>query len=332
MKILRELISQYQNSPEIYHAGRYWELYEQRIIDEIARADLSQMRSGKYPIFGVLGFSENIYHANTSSPFYKRWVKEIVRRFVANTAAMPYSLTLADIRDMAYRHCILQGELSGLKSISEIEVSDYGKPQDLFIINGKKYTMQFLSYYLRACFVNKHVPFRGDETIVELGSGTGMQSEVIKKLFPKVTIINFDLPHCLYVCLKYLSASFDTHLQPGEIIPGAINLFGNWQFPMVRDIKYDLFWNAMSMGEMEPDIVKNYLDFVESKHIYLMQATQGKESTKRTGVVRPIKFADYLEMAPGYELIVSEESYAANRRMKQSGGYFDAILKNKQPI
>jgi len=44
-----------------------------------------------------------------------------------------------------------------------------------------------------------------------------------------------------------------------NITPGRVHLLGNWQMPTLREFQFDLFWNAASFGEMEPDVVENYL-------------------------------------------------------------------------
>lgn len=110
---------------------------------------------------------------------------------------------------------------------------------------------------------------------------------------------------------------------------GKVHLFGNWKFPLLKSFKFDLFWNAASFGEMEPDIVKNYLSFIQSncEFIYLLQARSGKESFTTSGVVTPIKFSDYMSMLNNYELIYESDALEAHRRMTRGIGYFQAIWK-----
>lgn len=133
----------------------------------------------------------------------------------------------------------LQGELAKLKPISEIEASTFGNPSDLFEINGKKYTMQFLNFYIRLCFAQRQIGLKGTETIVELGSGSGFQVEVLKKVFPNLTILCFDLPFPLVLCEQYLSESLGKQniVKSVETInwtdlnglqKGKIHMLGNW--------------------------------------------------------------------------------------------------------
>ncbi len=343
MSHLRKLLEKYYNAPEIYQAGRYWKTYEQQIIQEIESADINQLRSGDYPIFGTFGFTESVYNYHPKMPIHQKVARKIIRKlFVTNRAILPYSLKLEDIREMAYNYCVINGELANFKSISEIETSTFGNPADLFEINGKKYTMQFLNFYIRLCFAQKHMKLQGNETIVELGSGSGFQTAVMKKVFPDLTILCFDLPHPLFLCEHYLSES----LGEGNIVKstktidwtnlsglekGKVTMLGNWQFPLLENLKFDIFWNAASFGEMEPHIVKNYLSFVTNscKHIYLLQARKGKESTQSSGVVTPITFDDYNKMLNMFSLIKETDAHEAHRKMSQSGGYFQAVWSRK---
>jgi putative sugar O-methyltransferase len=344
MTHLDKLNAAYRNAPEIFQAGRYWQAYEEQIIDEVKQADLSELRSGKYPIFTTFGFNDLVYHYHPRMPFYVKFGRQLVRKlFIDNRASLPYSLRLSDIQEMAYKHSSLQGQVSSAHPIEQIEASDFGKPQDLFLIKNKKYTMKFLNFYVRYCFAQKHIQLRGDETIVELGSGSGFQVEVLKKMYPNLTILCFDLPAQLYLCEKYLENVFTNNeivsseknlelTNLSNLEKGKIHLFGNWQFPLLKDFKFDIFWNAASFGEMEPNIVANYLSYVKGNctWVYLMQARNGKESSQAAGVVKPILFADYNQMlGDGYYLVEEDDAYDAHRRVSQTGGYFQALWKSR---
>src|SRR5687768_16940227 len=135
MQLLQTLLQEYSKAPEIYHATRYWEAYEQRIVKEIERADLAQLRSGKYPIFATFGFNENIYHYRHDISWHKKLNQKLIRKyFIGGKSILPYNLRLKDIREMAYRHADVLGQAVGAKPISDIEASSFGNPQDLFEI------------------------------------------------------------------------------------------------------------------------------------------------------------------------------------------------------
>lgn len=345
MNQLDQLYAAYQKAPEIFHVSRYWRAYEQKILDEVKTADIRELRSGKYPLFSTFGFNDLVYNYHPTMPAYVREARKLVRKlFIENRASLPYSLRLEDIREMAYTHCLLQGKLSNARSIADIEASDFGNPQDVFLFHGKKYTMSFLNFYLRYCFAQQYVGLQGDEIIVELGSGSGYQTEILKKLYPDLTILCFDLPAQLYLCEQYLtgvfgeqavvSSSQNLELQSlSGIEKGKIHFFGNWQMPLLKGFAFDVFWNAASFGEMEPHIVANYLSYIkdEASWVYLLQARHGKESTASTGVSQPIRFDDYQAMlGSSHHLVREEDAYEANRRMTKTGGYFQAVWAENQ--
>lgn len=342
MQNLDRLLNEYKNAPAIFQAGRYWKAYEDKIANEIKKADFEQLRSGKYPIFGTFGFTESVYNYPVNMPFHTRMIKKMIRSlFITNKATLPYSLRLSDIREMAYNYCLSQGQIANAKSIAELETSTFGNPDDLFEMKGKKYTMQFLNFYLRFCFAQQTLNLKGDEIVVELGSGSGFQVEVLKKIFPNLTILCFDLPAPLYLCEQYLSKALgeDQMVTSDKTIgatdlntvvrKGKVHMFGNWMFPLLSNYKIDVFWNGASFGEMEPEIVKNYLSYIKNitQYVFLLQARKGKESSKSAGVVTPITFSDYDAMLDGFKLIKEADAYEANRRMSQSGGYFQAVWK-----
>ncbi len=344
MNHLDKLYQAYDNAPEIFHASRYWRAYEADIIAQVKTADLSELRSGKYPLFSTFGFNDLVHYYHPSMPFYVRMIRKLVRKlFIDNRAALPYSLRLEDIREMAYVHCVLQGELAAAAPISSIETSRFGKPQDLFTIDGKDYTVRFLNYYVRYCFGQRYAHLKGDETIVELGSGSGMQVEILKKLYPNLTILCFDLPAQLFLCEHYLSNVLGADQIVGSernlaltglsnLEKGKVHFFGNWQFPLLKNFAFDIFWNAASFGEMEPGIVANYLSYIKGncRWVYLMQARNGKESAGNSGVVQPIKFDDYGAMLGGeYRLVREADAYDAHRRVSQTGGYFQALWQRR---
>ncbi|WP_317168245.1 putative sugar O-methyltransferase [Pontibacter pamirensis] len=181
----------------------------------------------------------------------------------------------------------------------------------------------------------KTVLFSGELT----GSGSGFQVEVLKKMYPDLTVLCFDLPAPLYLCEHYLSQVLGDHsIVPSsrtlgvtsleEVVEkGKVHLLGNWQFPLLKTFPFHLFWNAASFGEMEPDIVQNYLSYIQDscRYIYLLQARNGKESTKSSWVVTPIRFSDYEAMLSSFSLIEESDAFDAHRRMSQSGGYFQAV-------
>lgn len=335
---LQKLIEAYESAPPEFQATAYWQTYKKPILDAMENMDLNELRSGRYPILASFGFNEFTFpKIGSMGTRMKVAGYGVNKSLMKNEAFMPYSLDLSDVREMSYRHCELYGQVTNSRPISELSVSDYGNPDDLFEMRGNKYTIQFLGFYIRYCFINSVLNFTGEEVIVELGSGSGHQIEVLKKLYPNQTVLCFDLPTQLYVCEKYLEKALGTDqvvssektiswTDLSQVEKGKVHFFGSWQMPLLTGFDCDIFWNAASFGEMEPASVENYLSYVKdnANWVYLLQARHGKESKR---VVDPIRFEHYDGWLDGHELVKEEEPYRAHMRLKESGGYFHAVWK-----
>jgi hypothetical protein len=174
--------------------------------------------------------------------------------------------------------------------------------------------------------------------LVELGSGSAYQIEVLKKLYPELTILCYDLPAQIFLCEEYLAHALSREEMVGTdetlgwsslggVKRGRVHMFGGWQFALFKTFQWDVFWNAASFGEMEPDIVDHYLSYVRgnAKWIYLLQARHGKETVGRARVGKPITFDYYDAMLKGYQMKREQDSFQAHKRLSASGGYFEAI-------
>ncbi len=340
---LTHLLDAYRQAPVEYQATQYWQTYERKILDTLARLDPAQLRSGRYKILSTFGFNDTQYAWQGKSPGIQQWLlKQLTRLFSDKRDLAPYKMKISDIRDAAMQHCALMAQLTDTAAPDMIEVSRFGNPQDLFEIDGKAYTMPFLNNYIRACFANQHVQFGGTESVVELGTGSGYQVEVLKKLYPNLTVLCFDLPAQLYLCETYLREALDSadivsseetrHWNDlANLQAGKVHFFGNWQFPLLRDTQTDVFWNAASFGEMEPDVVQNYLDHIadQARWIYLLQAREGKETSGKTHVAAATALQDYNRMLAGHELIEERDAWHAHRKLSASGGYFEGVWRRR---
>ena len=129
-----------------------------------------------------------------------------------------------------------------------------------------------------------------------------------------------DLPHALYICEKYLTSLFpesvvsyrQTRLmkripEPKE---GKIFIIGNWKIPEFENLNYDLFWNSDSLDQMEPDIVLNYLKYVNqqsTKYVFLNERlTKGAHRTTKKGehgVLKQTKLEHYKQGLNNFRLV-----------------------------
>lgn len=351
--VLRALLNDYENASPEFKATQYWKDAQKELNISAATMDRRLIRAGRYDSLRKFGFGDLIYsRPPPGAGWFEKaaaWVLSILavpaRRI---PGVLPYGLNLARIRQLAFRHCDYFGRLAGAPPLSTISVSSYGSPKDIFKVHGRTYTMQFLSMYMRYAFAHSALKLKGNEIVVELGQGNGIQVELLKKLYPDLTILCFDLPVQNYFSEIYLTNALgrDCIVSAGKtrnwkrlsaIQHGKVHFFGSWQFPLLSTLKrIDLFWNAASFGEMEPEIVANYLSYVKplARRIYLCNAAKGKECDRggRSGstVTHPVGYEDYMRMLEEFDLVRMGPAWTAVGPMSQSGGYFQAVWKRKK--
>ncbi len=97
-----------------------------------------------------------------------------------------------------------------------------------------------------------------------------------------------------------------TSIKLSNVKPGEIYFLGSWQLSLITG-KIDLFWSHASFGEMEPEIVKNFLHMISSstENINLAQVFEGKEVAPKPGkhgVLEQTVLKHYLENLNNYEI------------------------------
>ncbi len=311
-------------APDIYKTSNYWSFYERKFLRELKALGLHDFRRRKNsvlssfratdltPLMSHIDLSKSKIFNNRITRKIPGWLKVtlLMQAFLNKILPVvdPYGVSVLGLKRLAYDFTRLMGKNAGCKSLDDFQASLIGNPEDIIEVGGKVYTMSILFFYLKYVYCASFMNFDNVEVMVELGCGSGKQIEIIKKLHPDICFFLFDIPPQLYVCEQYLSSVF-----PGSVVSykdtrdmmtfpgvqkGKIFIMGNWKFPIIKDEKIDLFWNAASFQEMEPSIVANYLAYVNkcSNFVFLEEAMDGKEkATKegKLGVLKQTKFEDY---------------------------------------
>jgi putative sugar O-methyltransferase len=331
---LKKLFEKYKEASPLFRATSYWEAYESEIIEIVRNLEFSKIKSGKYPKLATFGFGDSTHNRK-----YKPWMRQLLYILsIKEKYVTPYNLKINDIQNMAFHYSDILGKNLNAISLKNIEVSTFGSPEGIFIVDGKPYTVSFLNYYVRYCFANKHISFNGKEVLVELGSGSGYQIECLKKLYPEMTFLCFDLPAQLFLCESYLKEALGEDIvvssletidwQEINLSQGKIHFFGSWQFPLIKNHQFDIFWNAASFGEMEPNIVENYLSCVKGRAswIYLLQMRKGQKTKGKAHVKIPITLEAYQEMlSDQYLNVETQDAYSSISKI--GGDYFEGIWK-----
>ena len=162
-----------------------------------------------------------------------------MQRYIDSITSLNSGVSNDDLNFLCFQLAKFYGESCGAKSINDFDCSNVGNPENVFYVKGKMYTFWSLSFYVQYAYCCKYMNFNSIYTIMELGSGAGKQTEVLKKLYPNMTFYLFDIPPQLYVCEKYLSKVFPddviTYEETRNLkkIPedhkGKIFIFGSWK-------------------------------------------------------------------------------------------------------
>ena len=336
-ELLKLMLDDIASAPAMFRPTNYWSVYERRFVPELMDRGLADFRRRRRTVLTSFGASDYrprgaYFDVGQSRLFGNRITQHVPgwKRFLASlnnlfnrdgwspVALDVYECGMRELQETAFRLTQLYGRQTGARPIDSIELSTAGNPEDVFDIAGRPYTMRSLYYYLRYAYCCQFVDFENIELLVELGSGMGRQIEIIRKLHPRIRTVAFDIPPQLYVCEQFLTSIFPESVIGYEttrnyrtlpsLPAGGIAICGTAQFPLLRDQHIDLFWNAVSFQEMEPDVVANYLGYVAptATCVYLQQRMGGKEVSRAAGepgVLRQTTLDDYRRGLPNHTLV-----------------------------
>ena len=336
-ELLELMMQDYLSVSNLFKPTNYWSYYEKAILSELRELGLHDFRGRNNSSFSSFGATDlfpfsallNLGTRLNLSPynprlmimrfFVKTYLKimKLQTQLTRNSIKRP-SDEYRGINLSCYKFAKSYGEENGAKPIDEFEDSLVGNPENVFYVNDKLYTDSLLSHYIHYAYCCKHMNFDSIDTIMEIGSGSGKQIEVIKKLHKHLCFYVFDISPQLYVCEQYLSTLFPDSVvsyrqtRTMKSIPeqrkGKIFIFGNWKIPELTNLNPDLFWNSASFQEMEPAVVLNYLKYVNqltTKYVFLNEKMKGKEVAKtkgKFGVLEQTKLEHYKRGLKDFQL------------------------------
>jgi len=221
-ELLELMLNDTKSASNLYKPTNYWSHYIEEFMPELRRLGLHDFRRRKNSILEKFGatdlFPSSSFLINTPPKnIILKWVQGILKfslkmkktPTVLNYIVRMYSgVTFDDINLLCYELSNAWGEKNGAKPLREFEGSKIGNPEYTFVIDNKLYTITLLYHYLQYAYCSKFLNFESIDSIMEIGSGSGKQIEVIKKLHPHLTFYVFDIPPQLYVCEQYLSKLF----------------------------------------------------------------------------------------------------------------------------
>jgi len=310
------------NQNRLYQPSNFWNNASKQITQELTINGIEKFRSlettlGYFvPTYGVPG---NCFTQEMTKILIEKlshsFPLDIKPKLALEQFLSGYVSALADFR--VFVAADKQKRLPFLHTFSE---SNFGEPVEQFELEGRMFSRSSLNYLLGLTLLKKHLKGFIPKTVMEIGGGFGTLGEILSFSGIKdCKYIDFDIPPTSFVAQKYLCSVFGeknvtTYKQTRhkmrinitELKPASV--FCSWQIERLYG-KIDLFVNFISFQEMEPDIVKNYLNHVDRlsvKWILLRNIREGKNKIKKgcsEGVEIPIRSDDYLTMLPSYDLI-----------------------------
>ena len=340
--LLELMVADVNSAPDIYKPGNFWDYLNKEQIPELRRTGLKSLRSRRLPsklatwsvdLTPILGqidfFNSRILHNRISRkiPLWENLLRLFNKGLNSVIPISPYSLydlRLEGLKMMAYECAKLWGEKVGAKSIDTFSASLIGDPEDVLDVDGRVYTIPIIYFYMRYIYCSQFLNWDSVHTMVELGGGLGRQIEILKKLYPEITFLVYDIPPALYIQEQYLKAVFPDSVISYEdtrkydslnnLENGKIYILGTRQFPLLKDTKIDLFWNAASFQEMEPDIVANYLLYINkhTENVFLSETMGGQNVAKargKTGVLQKTVLSDYTAALSNFDMLDLSTTY-----------------------
>jgi len=217
----------------------------------------------------------------------------------------------------------LAGDIDKHPYICKVSESEIGNPQEQFVFDGRRFSRSFLNYLLGLSLLKNICDTSDVHTVLEIGGGYGTLGEILlgdnrNDCF----YIDVDIAPTAFVSTYYLQQLFGKNnigdygtlrkekTLEIEELRGRYKavVLNSWQLPKLKG-NVDLFVNYISFQEMEPEVVKNYLENIErlgARFILLRNIREGKKKAKDSGnigVITPIKGNCYDKFLPSYRAL-----------------------------
>ncbi len=319
-KYIEKAFSLMRKQSDLYRSSKFWEDACVDIFNNINDCGLESFRRDKdnlnffVPTYGPPGnsFSENsieellgIFSGEESSKAYLSQKEFLQGRLSAFADYRVYKATQKETDEL---------------NISSFSESSFGNPIEHFEFDGKFFSRSSLNYLLGISYLKSLIPEFSPKSVLEIGGGFGTLGEILHQVpNNEIKYINIDLPPMFVISHEYIKNACmleDTNLflsslsEEDTINISDLPLFTflpSWEIQKLSG-SIDLFVNFISFQEMEPEIVRNYLNIVsnlEPKIILLRNMKEGKQKAKNNsvGVISPVKNEHYAKFLPEYDLI-----------------------------
>ncbi len=277
-ELLNQQIEDMRTVDDIWLPGPYWKGYvahNTRVLGDIATVNNFRNRDLKgfavgHPFAKVHNRRlEIMLKLIDKLPLFRYLSKLVNEEF--DTFRSIFTGYLERLQHMGYYYACNVDTDNLLRSIHD---SGIGNPYDLYTMNGKQYTLNFLRKFLHYLYVRKHINMLKVASVLEIGGGYGAQAEVILQIHPGIRYVLVDIVPQIYITECYLKTLFPGRvvgyddikkmdkLNLNEFSDQNIFVMASWQLPKLCS-SIDLFWNCASFQEMTEEKIANYVKYIK---------------------------------------------------------------------
>jgi len=321
--LLSAMLSDMESAPEVCKATQFWRNASVFIVQDLLEHGVEDFRRLKtalsffVPTYGFPGWwnDRTLYHslidALASLQHPDRKLELRLRRFLAGEKQ-----AYAD-----YRVYLAARDTRAL-FLDQADESSIGNPLEQYLFGKAHFSRSMLNYLLGLCFLKSQIDTQGIRIVLEVGGGFGTLGEILlgderNHCF----YINVDIPPVAFVATWYLQkllrvdnvGAYEDLKKLNDLDVAYLQrrykaiVLCPWQLPKPKGT-VDLFVNFISFQEMEPLVVRNYLNHADrlgTGHVLMRNLREGKEKAATEdslGVREPIRGQDYDAFLPNYRL------------------------------
>lgn len=324
-QLLDIMLNDMRTADEMYRPTNFWDKGLQGILNDLKTDD-------DFKNFRRHDSARYMYVSTYEHSFYKKHKNLLNWLFRVNHTNKPippiegffgtlsgYNYAKADYR------VFLASNKNSFPDISNSSESLIGNPVEYFSFDNKNLSKSYLYYLLGINFLKNNLSTNRIHNVLELGGGYGTLGEILLKSSPDFFYLNIDIPPVAAVSSYYLSELFghdkvftyDKSQNISEINIEEIKtkyrcaVLCPWQLSKIVG-KFELFVNFCSFQEMEPKIVKNYIEYVEkltTDFVLLRNSKFGKriaDKKNNIGVKQPTTTEMMYKMFETFRLVATD--------------------------
>jgi putative sugar O-methyltransferase len=322
---LQLMLDDMQRADPMFQPTQFWEICIKEIITELDAFGLDSFKSHKSALqYYVQRYALDPYLYQRN--IFDKIVETVKPLNLQIEVAMKQYMDGIARADADFRVFIAADNEEKFPKLSDIGEDLYGNPIESYVVNNKLFSVSLLSYLRKLAFLKKKVDTENIFNVMEIGGGYGTLGEILLKSDPdRYFFLDIDIPPLAYVSASYLKKVFGEKAIAGYSETRDMDVIDvkelrkkyraavicPWQLPKVKG-QFELFVNASSFQEMEPEVLENYSHYIDklvNGYLLLKNSLIGKkpvDSKDELGVKKSIQRDDYFRHFSKFDLVASD--------------------------